>query len=55
LLVHHTDADREWACDRESAIGRLDKTLDEAHEKAWTVVDMRQDWKTVYSSKMTRR
>ena len=39
LLVHHTDADREWAYARESTIGRLDK----AHEKAWTVVDMRKD------------
>lgn len=55
LLVHHTDADREWAYDRESTIGRRDNALSEAREKAWTVVDMRKDWKTVYSSKMTKR
>ena len=48
LFVHHTDAGREWAYDRDSAIGRLDKGLDEAREKGWTVVDMQQDWKAVY-------
>jgi len=49
LLVHHTDAEREWAYDRKSSIGRLDKALDEAHAKKWTVVDMKKDWKVVYS------
>jgi phosphoglycolate phosphatase-like HAD superfamily hydrolase len=48
LLVHHTDADREWAYDRKSSIGRLDKALDEAQAKGWTVVDMKQDWKLIY-------
>lgn len=48
LYLHHTDADREWAYDRESHVGRLDKGLDEANEKGWTVVDMKTDWKTVY-------
>ncbi len=48
LLVHHTDASREWAYDRTSPIGRLDKALDEAHAKGWTVVDMKNDWKVVY-------
>ena len=48
LIVHHTDADREWAYDRESAIGRLDKALDEAQKKSWTVVDMKLDWKFIY-------
>ncbi len=48
VLVHHTDAEREWAYDRESHIGRLDKALDEAGEKGWTVVDMKNDWNTVY-------
>lgn len=48
LYVHHTDAEREWAYDRESAIGRLDKGLDEAHEKGWTIVDMKNDWKRIY-------
>jgi len=48
LYVHHTDAEREWAYDRESHIGRLDKGLDEAAEKGWTVVDMKNDWKVIY-------
>jgi phosphoserine phosphatase len=48
LLVHHTDADREWAYDRESHIGRLDKAMDEAQTKGWVVVDMKKDWKVIY-------
>jgi phosphoglycolate phosphatase-like HAD superfamily hydrolase len=48
LLVHHTDAKREWAYDRKSQIGTLDKALDEAVAKGWTVVDMQDDWKTIY-------
>ena len=48
LLVHHTDAEREWAYDRNSSIGRLDKALDEAQAKGWTVVDMKRDWKRVF-------
>ncbi len=48
LYVHHTDAEREWAYDRESHIGQLDKGLDEARAKGWTVVDMKNDWKTIY-------
>ncbi len=47
-LVHHTDAEREWAYDRESSVGRLDKALDEATAKGWTVVDMKKDWKRVF-------
>jgi phosphoglycolate phosphatase-like HAD superfamily hydrolase len=47
-LVHHTDAEREWAYDRASSIGRLDKGLDEARAKGWTVVDMKKDWKRVF-------
>lgn len=47
-LVHHTDADREWAYDRQSKIGKLDKALDEANAKGWTVVDMKQDWLQVF-------
>jgi phosphoglycolate phosphatase-like HAD superfamily hydrolase len=50
LYVHHTDAEREWAYDRESHIGRLDKGLDEAKAKGWTVVDMKQDWKVIFPS-----
>lgn len=48
LYLHHTDGEREWVYDRESPFGRLDKGLDEAEEKGWTVIDMKKDWKTVY-------
>ncbi|MGB6221273.1 HAD family hydrolase [Haloferula sp.] len=48
LYVHHTDAEREWAYDRDSHIGRFDKGLDEAKAKGWTVVDMKNDWKVVF-------
>jgi hypothetical protein len=48
LYLHHTDAEREWAYDRDSHIGKLDKGLDEAREKGWTVIDMKQDWKVIY-------
>ncbi|ULU27003.1 haloacid dehalogenase-like hydrolase [Dyella terrae] len=47
-LVHHTDAAREYAYDRKSPVGTLDKALDEATAKGWTVVDMKQDWKVIY-------
>jgi phosphoglycolate phosphatase-like HAD superfamily hydrolase len=47
-LVHHTDAEREWAYDRTSHIGKLDKALDEANAKGWTVVDMQKGWKRVF-------
>jgi hypothetical protein len=48
LLVHHTDAEREWAYDRTSSIGRLDKALDEAQARGWTVVSMKDDWKRIF-------
>jgi len=48
LYVHHDDAAREWAYDRKSQVGRLDKGLDEAKAKGWTVVSMKDDWKTVF-------
>jgi phosphoglycolate phosphatase-like HAD superfamily hydrolase len=47
-LVHHTDAEREWAYDRTSSIGKLDKALDAAPAAGWTVVDMKADWKTIF-------
>lgn len=47
-IVHHTDAEREWAYDRKSHIGKLDKALDEARAKGWTVVDMKNDWEIVF-------
>jgi hypothetical protein len=49
LLVHHTDAEREWAYDRKSSVGKLDKALDAAPGAGWTVVDMKNDWKTIFS------
>jgi phosphoglycolate phosphatase-like HAD superfamily hydrolase len=48
LYVHHTDGDREWAYDRASSIGRLDKGLDEAQARGWTVASMKDDWKTIF-------
>jgi phosphoglycolate phosphatase-like HAD superfamily hydrolase len=47
-LVHHTDAVREYAYDRDSKVGRLDKAWDEAVRRGWTVVDMKNDWKVIY-------
>ncbi|MFI8481692.1 HAD family hydrolase [Pseudomonas sp. NPDC078700] len=47
-IVHHTDANREWAYDRDSKIGRLDKALDAAKANDWTVVDMAKEWKHIY-------
>jgi phosphoglycolate phosphatase-like HAD superfamily hydrolase len=51
LIVHHTDAEREWAYDRDSHIGRLDKALDEAKRRGWIVVDMKEDWNTIYPAR----
>ncbi len=48
VYIHHTDEKREYKYDRESHIGRLDKGLDEAKEKGWTVVDMAKDWAQIY-------
>ncbi|WP_455370256.1 HAD family hydrolase [Petrachloros mirabilis] len=48
LFVHHNDADREWAYDRKSSIGRLDRGLDEASSRGWVVVSMKDDWKRVF-------
>jgi phosphoglycolate phosphatase-like HAD superfamily hydrolase len=48
LLVHHNDAAREWVYDRNPSIGQLDKALDEANAKGWTVVDMKNDWRRVF-------
>ena len=49
LIVHHTDAEREYAYDRKSFIGKLDKALDEATAKGWTVVSMKDDWKKIFA------
>ncbi|XXK21197.1 HAD family hydrolase [Arenicellales bacterium nBUS_48] len=48
VIIHHTDADREWAYDRNSHIGRLDKALDESKQRGWLVVDMKKDWSRIY-------
>jgi phosphoserine phosphatase len=48
LIVHHTDAEREWAYDRASSIGKLDKALDVAKAEGWTVVDMKNDWNKIF-------
>jgi phosphoglycolate phosphatase-like HAD superfamily hydrolase len=48
-IVHHTDAEREWAYDRQSHVGKLDKALDEANQRGWTVVDMKRDWRRVFA------
>jgi phosphoglycolate phosphatase-like HAD superfamily hydrolase len=48
-IVHHTDAEREYAYDRQSHVGRLDKALDEAGAKGWVVVDMKRDWRKVFA------
>ena len=48
VLVHHDDAEREYAYDRESLVGRLDKALNEAKARGWTVVSMREDWKKIF-------
>lgn len=50
-IVHHTDEVREYAYDRQSKVGKLDKAWDEAKAKGWTVVDMKQDWKTIFREK----
>jgi hypothetical protein len=48
VIVHHTDAEREWAYDRKSHVGKLDQALDEAPDRGWVVVDMKSDWEVIY-------
>jgi phosphoglycolate phosphatase-like HAD superfamily hydrolase len=52
LIVHHTDAEREWAYDAPSVIGQLKEALVQAPERGWTVVDMKTDWKVIYPFEM---
>jgi hypothetical protein len=47
LLVHHDDAEREWAYDRESHIGKLERGLDEGPERGWVIISMKDDWRRV--------
>ncbi|WP_455285441.1 HAD family hydrolase [Cupriavidus necator] len=54
VLVHHDDAEREFAYDRQSRVGKLDKALDAARARGWTVVSMKQDWEQVYPAAGTK-
>src|SRR5690606_7303193 len=49
MIVHHDDAEREWAYDRESRIGTLDRAWDEAVAEGWIVVSMKRDWNKIFS------
>jgi phosphoglycolate phosphatase-like HAD superfamily hydrolase len=51
LFVHHTDAEREFAYDRKSHVGTLDQALDQAASRGWIIVDMKNDWKTVFPAR----
>ena len=48
MYVHHTDAKREWSYDRKSDIGGLDKGLDEAVDRVWSIASMKDDWKPIF-------
>ncbi len=50
LILHHTDPEREYAYDRNSSVGRLDKALADAPAKGWVVIDMKNDWSRVFPS-----
>jgi phosphoglycolate phosphatase-like HAD superfamily hydrolase len=51
LIVHHTDADREWAYDRGSHVGKLERGLDELEQRGWILADMKRDWEVIYPPK----
>ena len=51
VIVHHTDAEREWAYDRGSHIGKLERGLEEAATRGWVLADMKRDWKVIYPQK----
>lgn len=48
LIVHHTDAEREWAYDRDTSNGRLERGLDDAQANGWLLIDMARDWNRVF-------
>lgn len=54
VYLHHTDAQREFAYDEDSSVGRLDKGLTEAAANGWTVIDMKQDWKVIYPPRIEK-
>jgi phosphoglycolate phosphatase-like HAD superfamily hydrolase len=49
MIVHHTDSEREWAYDKGSPVGKLERGLAEADKRGWVLIDMKQDWKTIYA------
>jgi hypothetical protein len=51
LIVHHTDAEREWAYDKGSHVGKLERGLTEAAQRGWVVLDMKRDWKIIHPSR----
>ena len=51
LIVHHDDSTREWAYDRESHIGKLERELDEGPQRGWIIVSIKNDWKRVYPTR----
>ena len=51
LFVHHTDAEREYAYDRKTPFGKLDRGLDDAAKRGWVVVSMKDDWKTIFPAR----
>lgn len=55
ILLHHTDADREWAYDEGSKVGGLEKALEEADQRGWIVIDMKADWRTVFPWELQNR
>lgn len=55
MIIHHTDAEREWAYDRQSHVGKLDRGLDEAPSRSWHVVDMKRDWNRIFPPKVEAR
>ena len=55
LYLHHTDAAREWAYDRNSPVGKLDKGLDQAKTNGWTVIDMKGDWRVIYPYELSTK
>lgn len=54
-IVHHTDGAREYAYDRDSKVGKLDKAWDEARQRGWTIVDMKEDWKQIFPTEGARQ
>ena len=55
LYLHHTDAEREWAYDRASPVGKLDEGLNEAKTKGWTIIDMKKDWSVIYPYELSKK